>query len=494
MSEFKAPTFAARKPLLASAAALAIAASGVFAYSMQPGAPARAGAIEAPAGAVNSAPSFADVVTRVKPAVVSVKVSIEDASASTNDEGDGLDQLPPEMQQFFKRFGGGGLNFGKPIVRHGVALGSGFLISADGYVVTNNHVVEHGGKTVTVTLDNGKEMQARVIGADPKTDLAVLKIKDAADLPYVKFAKELPRIGDWVLAIGNPFGLGGTVTAGIVSAEGRDIGSGPYDQFIQIDAPINKGNSGGPTFNLKGEVVGVNTAIFSPSGGSVGLGFAIPASTVDMIVGDLEHGGVHRGYLGVGIQPVTQELADGLGLKNTDGALVAEAQPDTPAAAAGLKSGDVIVKFNNEAIKSAGDLTRKVGALKPGEKADVTYMRDGEEKTASVTLGALPGEKVAAAEQGDTQAKGALTLGLQLAPSEKGKGVEVVNVDPTGQAAAKGLTAGDVILEVSGKPVSSPKQVKAEIDAAKEGGKKAVLMLVKTSDNTRFVAFELPKV
>ena len=201
-----------------------------------------------------------------------------------------------------------------------------------------------------MTLDSGKEVNAKVIGTDPKTDLALLKISEGGDYPYVKFAKPQPRIGDWVLAIGNPFGLGGTVTAGIVSAEGRDIGSGPYDQFIQIDAPINKGNSGGPTFNLKGEVVGVNTAIFSPSGGSVGLGFAIPAQTVDMIVGELQHGGVNRGYLGVQIQPVTQEIADGLGLKDNDGALVAETQPDTPAAAAGLKSGDVIVKLNNEAV------------------------------------------------------------------------------------------------------------------------------------------------
>jgi serine protease Do len=441
---------------------------------------------------MNVAPSFADVVARVKPAVVSVKVNIEDAATASSDESDGLDQLPPEMQQFFKRFGGG-QSFGKPIVRHGLALGSGFIISADGYVVTNNHVVDHG-KTVTVTLDNGKEMDAKVIGVDPKTDIALLKIKDATDLPYVKFAKEMPRIGDWVLAIGNPFGLGGTVTAGIVSAEGRDIGSGPYDQFIQIDAPINKGNSGGPTFNLKGEVVGVNTAIFSPSGGSVGLGFAIPASTVEMIVGDLEHGGVKRGYLGVQIQPVTQEIADGLGLKSTDGALVAETQPDTPAASAGFKSGDVIVKLNNEVVASAGDLTRKVGALKPGEKADVTYIRNGEEKTVSVTLGSLQAEKTAAADQDKSEAQSSLTLGLQLAPSDKGQGVEVVEVDPTGQAAAKGLTTGDVILQVSGKPVSTPNQVKAQIESAKKDGKKAVLMLVKTQDASRFVAFEFPKV
>jgi serine protease Do len=295
-----------------------------------------------------------------------------------------------------------------------------------------------------------------------------------------------------VLAIGNPFGLGGTVTAVIVSAEGRDIGSGPYDQFIQIDAPINKGNSGGPTFNLKGEVVGVNTAIYSPSGGSVGLGFAIPADTVNTIVGEIEHGGVKRGYLGVQIQGVTQEIADSLGLKANEGALVAETQPDTPAAAAGLKSGDVIVKLNGEAVKSSAELTRKVGALKPGEKAEVTYIRNGEEKTASVTLGALPGEKVAAADK-DEAAKNAMTLGVQLAPSEGGKGVEIVGVDPNGQAAAKGLNAGDVILQVAGKEVSSPREVKAEIEAAKHDGKKAVLLLVKSQQASRFVAIEFPK-
>jgi serine protease Do len=494
MSHFNPRSFAARRPVATSFAALAVAATSVFALTVEQGGPARAGVVEAPPAVANSAPSFADVVSHVKPAVVSVKVNIEDAVAQNDDSDNenGLDQLPPEMQQFFKRFGGGH-NFGKPIVRHGVALGSGFIISQDGYVVTNNHVVEHGGKQVTVTLDSGKELKAKVIGTDPKTDIALLKIEEPGDYNYVKFAKELPRIGDWVLAIGNPFGLGGTVTAGIVSAEGRDIGSGPYDQFIQIDAPINKGNSGGPTFNLKGEVVGVNTAIFSPSGGSVGLGFAIPANTVDMIVADLEHGGVKRGYLGVQIQPVTQDIADGLGLKSNEGALVAETQPDTPAASAGLKSGDVITKLNGDTVKDAADLTRKVGALKPGEKATVTYMRDGAEQTADVTLGSLQPEKTAAADDSAAPEHSALTLGVELAPTEHGKGVEIVEVDPTGQAASKGISAGDVILQVAGKPVSSPREVKSEIEAAKKDGKKAVLMLVRTSQASRYVAFEFPK-
>ena len=373
--------------------------------------------------------------------------------------------------------------------------GSGFFISADGYVVTNNHVVENA-KTVTVTTDDGKTMDAKVIGTDPKTDLALLKVSEKGDYPFVSFAKNAPRVGDWVVAIGNPFGLGGTVTAGIVSADGRDIGAGPYDSYLQIDAPINKGNSGGPTFNLKGEVIGVNTAIFSPSGGSVGLGFAIPASTVDTVVNSLEHGGVvTRGYLGVQIQPVSQEIADSLGLKAANGALVDKAEPGTPAAEAGLKSGDVITKLNGQAIKDAADLTRHVGALKPGEKVEVSFLRDGAEKTASVTL-ALQKDEQAKAD--NAQNDGAAVLGVQLAPAKQvsgagDQGVVIVNVDPNGAAASKGLSDGDVILEVAGKTVSQPDEVKAGIAAAKQDGKKAVLLRVKTADGARFVAFALPK-
>ena len=228
--------------------------------------------------------------------------------------------------------------------------GSGFFVSADGYIVTNNHVVQKA-KTVTVTTQDGKTLDAKVVGTDPKTDLALIKVNESGDYPFVAFSKEQPRIGDWVVAIGNPYGLGGTVTAGIISAEGRDIGDGPYDRFLQIDAPINRGNSGGPTFNMKGEVVGVNTAIYSPSGGSVGIGFAIPATTVDSVIGALEHGGiVPRGYLGVNIQPVTPEMAESLGMKTAKGAIVAEAMPGTPAAEAGLKAGDVITKLNGQVV------------------------------------------------------------------------------------------------------------------------------------------------
>ena len=291
-----------RTRLLASAAALALVASvgGVVGSQTLP---ARASAVVTSDLQASGLPSFANVVERVKPAVVSVRVKIENADAVADNDADGqmdgqMDNLPPEIQKFFKRFGGMGGNGGmRPAHPHQmIGQGSGFFVSADGYIVTNNHVVENA-KTVTITMDDGKTLDAKVIGTDPKTDLALIKVNEKGDYPYVSLAKDAPRVGDWVVAIGNPFGLGGTVTAGIVSADGRDIGEGPYDSFMQIDAPINKGNSGGPTFNLKGEVVGVNTAIFSPSGGSVGLGFAIPAKTVDTVVDSLEHGGVvSRGY------------------------------------------------------------------------------------------------------------------------------------------------------------------------------------------------------
>jgi serine protease Do len=292
------------------------------------------------------------------------------------------------------------------------------------------------------------------------------------------------------------FGLGGTVTAGIIAADGRDTGNGPYDQFLQIDAPINMGNSGGPTFNLKGEVVGVNTAIYSPSGGSVGLGFAIPASTVASVVNSLDHGGlVPRGYLGVMIQPVNQDIADGLGLEAAAGALVDNVEPGTPAAEAGLKSGDVITKLNAQAVKDPSDLTRRVGSVKPGEKVEISFLRDGAEKTVNVTLAAQKNEQTAI---GGAENEGALMLGVQLAPANQiagagDQGVAIVNVDPNGIAASKGLSGGDIILDVSGKAVSQPREVKADIAAAKLDGKKAVVMKIKTAQGDRFVAFEFPK-
>jgi serine protease Do len=485
-----------RNRLLASAAALGLAAT-VGGAIISASAPVRAAAVVTSDLQAQTMPTFATLVERVKPAVVSVKVKIENASAETPDIGDQMDNMPPGMQQFFKRFGEQNGAPHRMAPQQAIGQGSGFFVSADGYIVTNNHVVENA-KTVTVTMADGKTIDAKVIGTDPKTDLALLKVADKGYYPFVSFAKEAPRVGDWVVAIGNPFGLGGTVTAGIVSADGRDIGDGPYDSFLQIDAPINKGNSGGPTFNLKGEVVGVNTAIFSPSGGSVGVGFAIPATTVDLVVASLEHGGVvSRGFLGVQIQPVSDDIAEGLGLKAAGGALVDKAEPGTPAAEAGLKSGDVITSLNGQAIKDAADLTRRVGALKPGDKAEVSYLRDGKAQTANITLAEQKEPKSAKADTGSKD--DAPVLGVELAPAKQGKGasdhgVAVVSVDPNGAAASMGLTEGDVIVEVAGRSVSLPGDVKAGIAAAKQDGKKAVLLKIETAEGgSRFVAFAFPK-
>ena len=333
-------------------------------------------------------PSFADLVDKVKPAVVSVRVKTQTAAAK---DGQNLDDLPPELRRFFRDFGGeDGGRQSKPKPQVGMAQGSGFFVSQDGYVVTNNHVVENAVEVQLVT-DAGKTLDAKVVGTDPRTDLALLKVKDAGDFPFVQLADGKARIGDWVLAIGNPFGLGGTVTAGIVSAQGRDIGSGPYDDFIQIDAPINRGNSGGPTFNQKGEVVGVNTAIFSPSGGNVGIAFAIPASTVKQVVESLKKDGtVARGFIGVQIQPVTGEMADAIGLKEAKGALVAEAQGNGPAAKAGIRRGDTITAVNGEAIKDARELSRKIATFAPGTKTTITVFREGKSRDVTFEVGRQP--------------------------------------------------------------------------------------------------------
>ena len=368
------------------------------------------------------------------------------------------------------------------------AQGSGFFISADGYIVTNDHVVDHATE-VTVTTSDGKSMPAKVIGVDSKTDLALLKAQ-GSDFPYVNFASQAPRVGDWVIAVGNPFGLGGTVTAGIVSARGRDIGSGPYDDFLQIDAPVNHGNSGGPTFNAEGEVVGVNTAIFSPSGGSVGIGFAIASDVVKNVVQQLkENGSVTRGWIGVQIQSVTPDLADNLGLKNAAGALVAEAQKDSPAAAAGVKSGDVITAVDGEAVADPHDLARRIAALGPKKTAKLSIVRDGSPMTIDVTLGTMPADKMASAETrgSDSNEGSALAkLGLTLRAAHGQDGVVIADVDPDGAAADKGLKEGDVILEVAGKPVNRPSEVAEAINAAKSDGKKSVLIRVKSGDGERY--------
>ncbi|TDR94793.1 Do family serine endopeptidase [Enterovirga rhinocerotis] len=484
-----------RRKALASAAAVAIVASGAVGAAVLEGHPAFAQApiTVSPQSQSQAPASFADVVDAVKPAVVSVKVMIETAS-DEGGMGSRMERLPPQLRELFgDRFSDrseGGPRRQAP--RRGQSQGSGFFISADGFVVTNNHVVQKASQ-VEVTTDDGRTLKAKVIGSDPKSDLALLKVEEAGTYPFVKLAPAQPRVGDWVVAIGNPFGLGGTVTSGIVSARGRDIGAGPYDDFLQIDASINRGNSGGPTFNLRGEVVGVNTAIASPSGGSVGLAFAIPAATVESVVAQLkDHGSVSRGFLGVQIQPMTKDLAEGLGIDRTKGALINSTEPGTPAAKAGLRSGDVLVSVNGQSVADARDLSRRIAGLKPGSKVDVVYLRDGRERTTEVQLGELPEQRSASLGDRGGVERGSLRLGLQLAPAPRGEdGVAVMNVDPDGPAAGRGIREGDIIVEVGGKTVRDPSDVADGIKAARADGRKAVLMRVKSRDGTRFVAIAL---
>ena len=452
---------------------------------------------------------FADIVERVKPSVISVKVNIiEKVAKNDGDEDSSPFQPGSPMERFFRRFGGQdglppGLR-GGPRGRVVTGQGSGFFISADGFAVTNNHVVDSADK-VEVTADDGKTYTAKVIGTDARTDLALIKVEGGSNFSFAKLSDGKPRIGDWVLAVGNPFGLGGTVTAGIVSANGRDIGNGPYDDFIQIDAPVNKGNSGGPAFNTEGEVMGVNTAIYSPSGGSVGIAFAIPASTVKSVVAQLkDKGSVSRGWIGVQIQPVTSDIADSLGLKKAEGALVAEPQANGPAAKAGIESGDVITKVNGETVKDARELARTIGGLAPGTAVKLNVLHKGEDKTINLTLGQLPNALEAKADT-DNGDKGGATrgtdvpkLGLTLAPANTvagaGKeGVVVTDVDPKSAAAERGFKEGDVILEVAGKSVANVADVREAINAARSDNKNSVLMRIKSGGTSRFVAVPIAK-
>jgi serine protease Do len=447
---------------------------------------------------------FADIVDKVKPAVISVRVKVAGGAKLMGFEGDS--PLPPNVERFFRRFGlPEGVNPEErrsPRERLVTGQGSGFFISADGYAVTNNHVVDKAD-TVEVTADDGKTYTAKVIGTDPRTDIAVIKVEGRSDFPYVQLAEKAPRIGDWVLAVGNPFGLGGTVTAGIVSARGRDIGAGPYDDFIQIDAPVNKGNSGGPTFDVDGNVIGVNTAIFSPSGGSVGIAFAIPAPTVKSVVAQLkESGKVTRGWIGVQIQPVTAEIADNLGLKTPQGALVAEPQANSPAATAGIMAGDVITAVNGSPVKDARDLAKQIGNLAPGSTVKLTVWRKGEEKTFSVALGELPNQReargAATPDSSGPEGTDVPRLGLTVVPAGQvagsgSEGVVVTEVDPNGIASDQGVKTGDVILEVGGKKVANPSDVRSALREAQKEGKRTILMRVKSGDATRFVALRLGK-
>ena len=481
-----------RAALLGAAAFLALgtAVTGVTPFDL-----ARAEAPPTQSLAPVSGPaSFADVVERVKGAVVAIKVKAVETQAEGM-EAPGLSPDDP-LYYFFKRFGEGQGQGGpgRAEKRMTMSQGSGFIISADGYVVTNNHVVENANE-VEVALDNGKSLPAKLIGTDKRTDLALLKISEGGGFPFVEWSNVAPRVGDWVIAVGNPFGLGGTVTAGIVSARGRDIGAGPYDDFLQIDAPVNRGNSGGPAFDMRGGVIGVNTAIYSPSGGSIGIGFAIPTEVAKDVVAALkEKGSVSRGWIGVQIQSVTQDIADSLGLKSTKGALVAQPQKGAPAEAAGLKAGDIITAVDGEKIDGPRELARKIAALGPGKSVEVTYLRGGGEKSAKLKLGTLPAEKELRADAGGADKSGAFSgLGLEVVPAAEmrgggGEGLYVAGVDPNGLAAQKGLRRGDVILEVGGLPVNARGELAAAFDGARKEGRRSVLLRVKSPEGTRFVA------
>jgi serine protease Do len=445
------------------------------------------------------AAGFADLVAKVKPAVISVRVQMDETASAdlSSDQQDNPTRGSP-LEKYFQQFGFNEAPGGAP-QRHQMVIGagSGFFISSDGYAVTNNHVVDHA-TSVQVTTDDGTTYKAKVIGVDPNTDLALIKVDGKSSFDYVTFADRAPRIGDWVVAVGNPFGLGGTVTAGIVSAQGRDIGSGPYDNYIQIDAPINKGNSGGPTFDTNGNVIGVNTAIYSPSGGSVGIGFDIPAQTAKTVIAELKDKGVvRRGWLGVQVQPVTKGIADSLGMKTAEGAMVDEPQRGTPAAKAGIESGDVITALNGTPVKDSRDLSRKIAAMAPGSSAELDVFRGGQSRTLTVTLGQLPNRQQANASNQETQPdSGVPHLGLSLAPANEvagsgGKGVVVAAVDPGGSAADHGFQSGDVILAVDGKTVDHPNDVRKALAEAKSQGKHDVLLRVKTADAIRFVALPI---
>ncbi len=481
-----------------------------------------AGTVQTPFG---RAPlSFADLVDKVKPSVVSVSV-VNDGGASkmaenkSKGQGQGQGQGGPQftlpdlpddhpLHDFFKNlpkdFGQGGEGGGKPKIVQG--QGSGFVISPDGYVVTNNHVIDGATKIQVQFDDNGRgegtKYDAKLVGTDPRTDIALIKIQSDKTFPAVKLADKDSRVGDWALAVGNPFGLGGTVTAGIVSALARDIGSGPYD-YLQIDAAVNRGNSGGPTFNLDGDVLGVNTAIYSPSGGNVGIAFAVPAKTVAEVVKQLKSGGtVNRGWLGVKIQNVDEDTAASLGLSEPKGALISEVTPSGPAAAAGLKAQDAILQVNSDKIADSRDLARKIAELDPDTTVDVKVWRNNSEQNVKVKLGLFPNSQEAMAKIGsgdddgkpDKSSLELSQLGLTLMPARNGgpkDGVVIAEVDPSSDAAEKGIKPGDVILEVSGQPVAAPEDVVTGVKKAQDLKRSAVLLHVKSADQKRFVAVQL---
>jgi serine protease Do len=493
----------------------AIAMSSAAAVALLTGIHTSTATTPAPVTPIVAAPwsGYADVVEKVMPAVVSVTVErTAPAEAVSGPREFGGPQQGPDAEmfrRFMERFfGERGMGPQMPEGPRGVpmvAAGTGFIFDKDGYIATNNHVVEDAGK-VTVTMSDGRELPAKVVGTDPDTDLAVLKVDAGKPLPYVEFAdSDKVRVGDPVIAIGNPFGLGDSVTAGIVSAEHRVIGAGRFDDFMQIDAPINRGNSGGPTFDVEGKVIGVNAAIESPTGGNIGIGFAIPSNLAQQIVQDLrEHGQVERGWLGASIQGIDEDLAKNLDLGDQKGALVAQVIPDSPAAAAGLEQGDVILSYNGQPIKELRDLTSQVADTHPGTSAEMKVWRNGKEMNVDVEIGSTPGndQVMAAAEQPaqDNTPK----LGVALAPltpealrsldlPDGTEGAVVTDVQPGSPAAEKGLQRGDVILEADHQKVTEPKTVADAVRDATKRGDETILLLVKHQGQDRFLAVPLER-
>ncbi|HEV2303863.1 MAG TPA: DegQ family serine endoprotease [Stellaceae bacterium] len=483
--------------------------------------PAAAGAAASRPAAVPAAliqqESFAPLVKQVLPAVVNISVTQKSGSAAVS--GGNMVPFPDVpnspfnefMRRFFDQQGRGGgrhfFEFPGPQAKR-IALGSGFIVDPKGYVVTNNHVVGDAAR-VQVILQDGHKYRAKIIGRDPKTDLAVVKIDAGKPLPYVPFGDSgAAQIGDWVMAVGNPFGLGGTVTTGIISARGRNIDSGPFDDFLQIDAPINRGNSGGPTFNLQGQVIGINTAIYSPNGGSVGIGFAIPSNEAKTIVAQLiEHGTIKRGWLGVQIQQVTPAIAASLGLARGHGALIAVVKPGSPGAKAGLKQGDVILSFNGHDIVRLRDLPRYVAEASPHSGASMTVWRDGKKLEMQATVGNLANnEQVASAGGGEAEQAptAASALGMhfaaltdrvrqELGVGKQVRGVVITRVDNGSVADNDGLASGDIVVAINQTPVGTPEEAAQELQKIAKSTKKSALLLLNRHGVTEYVGVTVGK-
>lgn len=466
-----------------------------------------------PAVARGAPESFADLVERLLPSVVNIQTSQTVQARGDRQGPDGMPQFPPgaPFEEFFREFfdrqqRGGERQPQRP--RRAQSLGSGFIVeysNGEGYIVTNNHVID-GADEVNVVLTDNTTLRAEVVGRDQRTDIALLRVKTEKRLQPVRFGNsETLRIGDWVVAIGNPFGLGGTVTAGIVSARGRDIRIGPYDDFIQTDAAINRGNSGGPLFNMAGEVVGINTAIFSPTGGSIGIGFAIPSNIATNVVAQLrEFGRTRRGWLGVRIQQVTEEIAESVGLPDGPrGALVAGVNEGGPADRARLQNGDIVLRFDGHEIREMRTLPRVVAETPIGKQVPVVVWRAGRELTLTATVGELPEDTQQAAATPGPQDRGGRPvelpgIGMRVASitpelrerfglSAEAKGVVVVEVLPNSPAAERGIRAGDVVVEVQQEAVSTPAEVQQRIDRARQAGRRNVLMLIESQQGLRWV-------